>query len=74
MTSEEHLTTVITRTETDGSLLGRAYCEICGAVSREAYLDEHESDLKQIAAEHWVNGSDALPVLPAQIEIPIADG
>lgn len=53
----EHLTTVITRTETDGSLLGRATCEICGPVSGEAYLDEDESVLREIAAEHWVRST-----------------
>lgn len=56
MTDQEHLTYVTLRTETDGSLLGRATCEICGPLGRSLYMDEHENDLNQIAAEHWVNG------------------
>lgn len=53
----EHLTTVVTRTETDGSLLGTAHCEVCGPVSGEAYLDQDEALLRQIAAEHWLRSS-----------------
>jgi len=51
----EHFTFVALRTETDGSLLGTPFCEVCGRIAPPRYLDEAGSELEQIAAEHWVN-------------------